>query len=76
MIDVLLRAPAFCFAVWLMYWSLPLGNVFLCLKAWKLIGPRNDVYRWCGLCTQHKQTRLLPAAAVVCFNQQLAMMQV
>lgn len=47
-LQTLLGLPAFLFAVWLMYWSLPLGSLFFYLKVWKLAGPRNDVYQWCN----------------------------
>lgn len=42
----LLKLPAFLFSVWVMYWSLPLGSLFMYIKVWKLWGPRNDVYQW------------------------------
>eukprot|EP00879_Flechtneria_rotunda_P021865 GHRR01023058.1.p1 GENE.GHRR01023058.1~~GHRR01023058.1.p1 ORF type:complete len:312 (+),score=62.16 GHRR01023058.1:288-1223(+) len=44
---LLLKLPAFLLGVYMMYWSLPLANIFLCIKAWKLVGPRNDIYQWC-----------------------------
>lgn len=44
--QTLLGLPAFLFAVWVMYWSLPLGSLFLYLKVWKIAGRRNDVYQW------------------------------
>lgn len=47
-LGLLLKLPAFILALWVMYWSLPLSNLFLFIKSWKLVGPRNDVYRWCA----------------------------
>lgn len=46
-VQLLLNLPAFMFAVWVMYWSLPLGTLCLFLKTWKLLGARNDAYQWC-----------------------------
>jgi hypothetical protein len=46
-VQLLLNLPAFMFAVWVMYWSLPLGTLCIFLKTWKLIGLRNDAYQWC-----------------------------
>lgn len=45
-LHTILGLPAFIFAVWLMYWSLPLGSLFIYLKVWKMFGVRNDVYQW------------------------------
>jgi len=42
----LAKLPAFLLAVYLMYWSLPLANLFFYIKSWKLIGKRNDIYQW------------------------------
>eukprot|EP00878_Enallax_costatus_P004214 GHUV01004444.1.p1 GENE.GHUV01004444.1~~GHUV01004444.1.p1 ORF type:complete len:357 (+),score=80.43 GHUV01004444.1:59-1129(+) len=47
MMNVLLQLPAFLLAVYTMYWSLPLANLCLCIKAWKFIGNRGDAYQWC-----------------------------
>lgn len=44
---LVLKLPAFLLAVYVMYWSLPLSNLLLFIKAWKLIGDRNDIFRWC-----------------------------
>lgn len=43
---LLLRLPAFFFAVWLMYWSMPLGVMALYIPVWRLWGPRNDTFYW------------------------------
>lgn len=42
----LLQAPAFALVVFAMSWSLPLSNLCLCIKSWKLCGGRNDMYQW------------------------------
>lgn len=43
-----LRLPSFFFAVWLMYWSLPLGALAGCIPVWRLSGRRrNDTFHWC-----------------------------
>eukprot|EP00882_Tetradesmus_deserticola_P034919 GHRQ01040269.1.p1 GENE.GHRQ01040269.1~~GHRQ01040269.1.p1 ORF type:complete len:129 (+),score=10.95 GHRQ01040269.1:369-755(+) len=44
---LLLKLPAFLLAVYVMYWSLPLSNLLLFIKAWKVVGDRNDIFRWC-----------------------------
>ncbi|KAF6259536.1 hypothetical protein COO60DRAFT_1003924 [Scenedesmus sp. NREL 46B-D3] len=44
---LILKLPAFLLAVYVMYWSLPLANLLLFIKAWKVVGNRNDMYRWC-----------------------------
>jgi hypothetical protein len=41
-----LRLPAFLFAVWLMYWSLPLAILCLYIPAFSLKAPRNDTFYW------------------------------
>ncbi|KAI8462892.1 MAG: hypothetical protein J3K34DRAFT_527421 [Monoraphidium minutum] len=43
---LLLRLPAFLFAVWLMYWSLALGVLATYIPVWDLKGPRNDTFYW------------------------------
>ncbi|GBF93205.1 phospholipid glycerol acyltransferase [Raphidocelis subcapitata] len=43
---LLLRLPAFWLAVWLMYWSLPLGVLTLYIPVWQLWGARNDTFYW------------------------------
>jgi uncharacterized membrane-anchored protein YitT (DUF2179 family) len=45
---LVLKLPAFLLAVYVMYWSLPLANLLLFIKAWKVIGDRNDIFRWCA----------------------------
>lgn len=44
---LLLRLPCFFFAVWLMYWSLPLAALAGQIPVWKLWGHRNDTFYWC-----------------------------
>jgi hypothetical protein len=56
-VQLLLNLPAFMFAVWVMYWSLPLGTLCLFLKTWKLIGARNDSYQWYVLSSSTVQSR-------------------
>lgn len=56
--NILVKLPAFLLAVYFMYWSLPLANLFLCIKAWKFIGNRSDVYQWYA---KHPQSLQHPA---------------
>jgi hypothetical protein len=57
--------------VYVMYWSLPLSNLLLFIKAWKFIGDRNDIFRWCVLeplsCWQLSYT-LLPRHCSRCLS--------
>ena len=43
---LLLRLPTFMFAVWLMYWSLPLGAACMYIRVWDWQRPRNDPFYW------------------------------
>lgn len=44
---LLLRLPTFFFAVWIMYWSLPLAVLRMYIPVWRVKGPRNDTFHWC-----------------------------
>jgi len=43
---LLLRIPSFAFAVYLMYWSLPLAVLTCYIPPWNLLGARNDTFYW------------------------------
>lgn len=43
----MLHLPAFGLAVFLMYWSVPLGMLMGHIKTLKFSGSRNDAYGWC-----------------------------
>lgn len=42
----LLNFPAFCLAVFFMYWSVPLCMLLGQIRTWKFTGSRNDAYGW------------------------------
>ena len=43
-----LQLPAFCLAVFFMYWSVPLGILLGQIRTLKFRGARNDAYGWWG----------------------------